>query len=79
MENEVLRLQKELREEQLKMLALIEDMETVIEMLSSELSLESPMRLQVEPFVCELRGAIAALRVRLNLSDLDDPRQIIGA
>jgi hypothetical protein len=68
MENEVLRLQKELREERINMLALIEDMESVIEILSSELSLESPMRLQVEPFVHELRGAIEALRVRLSVS-----------
>ena len=48
--------------------ALLEEMEELLEIVSSELSLDSPTRQQVETLLPDIRGRISSLRGVADLS-----------
>ena len=54
--------------------ALLEEMEELLEMVSSELSLSSPARLELETLLPDLRARISSLRGVAQLSRGADPK-----
>jgi hypothetical protein len=74
MDNEINNLREILHKERLTTLILLEDVEEMIEVLSSEIPLESSTRQTVEEYLPALRAAISSLHERLNLSESDDPQ-----
>lgn len=69
--SEVNALREEFHKERLIVLGLLEDVEDLIEDISSEIPIHSPKRLEIEQYLPGLRAAISSLRERLNVSHSD--------
>jgi hypothetical protein len=72
--DEVELLRSQLRHEQLTSLQIMEDVQDLIEVLSSEIPLHDPNRQIVEHYLPSLREAISSLRERLQISASSHPQ-----
>jgi len=68
MDNEINALREELLRERRNTLTLAELAEEMVEVLSSEIPIQSPKRLEIEGYLPAFRAAISALRERVKLS-----------